>query len=231
MGEENPSREEERRMLAMFEQAALNDYPNPDRVGCPGAAFLQRLARNHGSIPITHPDLTHVARCSPCFREFSEFRRQAAQRSKQLRRAIAAAIIVVAGGSAVFFAARPVTTWFAGNAQGEYAAVNLDMKNLSNVRGLDQPTIAPGRDSLHLPRKRVAVRITLPFASQPGQYEVQIMRDGGNPLVLGAGQAHLENGETILPVKMDLSHLSAGNYHISIRRVPLDWVDNPVLIK
>jgi hypothetical protein len=230
MGEENPSREEERRMLAMFEQAALNDYPNPDRVGCPGSAFLQRLARHRRSIPITHPDLTHVARCSPCFQEFSEFRRQAAQRSKQLRRAIAAAIIVVAGGSAVFFAARPVTSWFAASAPGEYSAVNLDMKNLSTLRGLDRP-IAPVGESLHLPRKRVAVRITLPFASQPGQYEVQILRDGGDSVVLVAGQAHLENGETILPVKMDLSHLSAGNYRLNIRRVPLDWVDNPVLIK
>src|SRR5215469_3518698 len=136
MGEENPSREEEARILAMFEQAALNDYPNPDRLGCPGSAFLERLARNRRSIPITHPDLTHVARCSPCFREFSEYRREAVWHSRQMRRAILAATIVAGCGSAAFFAAGPVSSWFGSSGSGQYVAASLNLKDRAIVRGL-----------------------------------------------------------------------------------------------
>lgn len=231
MGEENPSREEEARILAMFEQAALNDYPNPDRIGCPGSAFLKRLARHRRSIPITHPDLTHVARCSPCFREFSEYRRQAAQASRRLRRTMAAVVIVVGLGSALVFWQQPVTSWIAMRTTGEYIAADLDMKDRSNVRGLGQPDNSPELAPLHLRRKRLALRITLPFASQPGQYEVQISREGGEALVLAAGKAQIENGLTVLPVKIDLTHLRTGQYTIAIRRVPLDWVNDTVQVE
>jgi hypothetical protein len=230
MGEENPSREEEARILAMFEQAALNDYPNPDRIGCPGSAFLKRLARNRRSIPITHPDLTHVARCSPCFREFSEYRRQAAQASRRLRRTMAALVVVVGVGSAVVFWQRPVTSWIATKTTGDYVAADLDMKDRSNVRGLDRPDNSPELAPLHLRRERLALRITLPFASQPGQYELQISREGGEALVFASGKAQIENGLTILPVKIDLTTLQAGRYAIAIRRVPLDWVNDTVQI-
>jgi len=126
----------QQRMLAMFEQAALNDYPNPDRVGCPGSAFLERLARNRRSIPITHPDLIHVARCSPCSREFSEYRQEAARRPRQTQRAILAAVIVAGCGSAAFFAAGPVSSWFGSRGSGQYVAATLDLKDRAIVRGL-----------------------------------------------------------------------------------------------
>ena len=44
------TREQDRRMLELLEQAALHDYPNPEREGCPGADFLKRLAIDRASI-------------------------------------------------------------------------------------------------------------------------------------------------------------------------------------
>jgi hypothetical protein len=61
-------------MLELLEQAALHDYPNPQRSGCPGSEFLFRLACDRGSIDISDARLTHVARCSPCFTEFRSCR-------------------------------------------------------------------------------------------------------------------------------------------------------------
>lgn len=67
-------------MLQLLEEAALHDYSNPQREGCPGSEFLFRLACDRGSIDITDARLTHVARCSPCFTEFRSFRQSDSHR-------------------------------------------------------------------------------------------------------------------------------------------------------
>ena len=38
-------------LLEVFEQSSLQDYPNPDRIGCPGQPFLRKLAFDRKSIP------------------------------------------------------------------------------------------------------------------------------------------------------------------------------------
>src|ERR1700690_1190881 len=104
MDEEKLSPQEERRLLEMFERSSLNDYPNPEREGCPGTAFVRKLAFDRKSIPVRHPDLTHVARCSPCFREFLAYRKQAARRKMLKRVGALAAMVLLAIGLGVFFA-------------------------------------------------------------------------------------------------------------------------------
>ena len=52
MDEEKLSPQEERRLLEMFEQSSLNDYPNPEREGCPETAFVRKL----GFWPQIRPD-------------------------------------------------------------------------------------------------------------------------------------------------------------------------------
>src|SRR5580700_8039546 len=98
MDEEKLSPQEERRLLEMFGQSSLNDYPNPDREGCPETAFIRTLAFDRKSIPIRHPDLTHVARCSPCFREFLAYRKQAALHRMLKRVPTVAAMVFLAIG-------------------------------------------------------------------------------------------------------------------------------------
>src|SRR4051812_9962975 len=65
---------EERHFLDLLAKSALNDYPNPERVGCPGREFLRTLAFNRKSIPLTDFRLDHVVHCSPCFRELTEMK-------------------------------------------------------------------------------------------------------------------------------------------------------------
>ncbi|MCU1329094.1 MAG: hypothetical protein JWN34_4464, partial [Bryobacterales bacterium] len=64
----------ERQLLDASEQAALRDFPNPDRVGCPGTEFLRTLAADRRSVSVRDPRLDHVTHCSPCFTEFARFR-------------------------------------------------------------------------------------------------------------------------------------------------------------
>jgi hypothetical protein len=236
MDEERLSPEQERELVNLFEQAALNDFPNPQRIGCPGSEFLRKMATNRRSISVRDPRLRHVARCSPCFKEFTAFRAQAAARRKRTRiTLIAAGVIVVAMATAGALKRARMMPFFGNGARtpaGTYVAATLDMKNRSIVRGAEgTPQAPPPANSLRLPRERVSLRITLPFASEPGQYEVQILREIGKPLRTGSGNAHIENGLTVLPVKVDLGNLSPGQYLIGIRRVPWDWTFNPIVIE
>src|ERR1700760_4728603 len=91
------TREQDRRMLELLEQAALHDYPNPEREGCPGADFLKRLATDRASISLDDARLTHVARCSPCYCEFVAYRSSARKRSISRRGLIAAGCAAAAG--------------------------------------------------------------------------------------------------------------------------------------
>src|SRR5579862_7870497 len=103
MDEEKLSPQEERRLLEMLEQSSLNDYANPERKGCPDTAFVRKLAFHRKSIPIRHPDLTHVARCSPCFRDFLTYRKQAARQRILKRVAAVAAMVFRAIGLGTLF--------------------------------------------------------------------------------------------------------------------------------
>src|ERR1700761_187381 len=104
MDEEKQSTEEERRLLEMFQRAALNDFPNPQRADCPGMNFLRRLAHDRKSISLSDPALTHIARCSPCFREYRALRDNGGKPTISLKLLAMASIgIVVLSLGVLFF--------------------------------------------------------------------------------------------------------------------------------
>lgn len=236
MAEESRPSEEERRFLELLEQAALNDYPNPERKGCPGAEFLRTLAHSRKSIPITDPRLDHLARCSPCYREFAAFREQATHRRSLRKRA--GVLAAIAAGAAV-----PILWLWTQDGRSpaaprgemqkpapvEYAKAQLDLTNRSVTRG--GPPAAAGGDDLVLPRQRLDVSVLLPVGSETGTYEVQILREVDQPLVSATGTADRRDGETIVHFRTDLSALPAGKYLLGLRQRPWDWAYNPILLK
>jgi hypothetical protein len=66
----------EKELLESFELIIHQDFPNPQRIGCPGHKALLRLAEGSGHIQQTRL-LAHVRRCAPCFDELKEMRRNA----------------------------------------------------------------------------------------------------------------------------------------------------------
>ena len=235
MDEEKPSPEEERQLLNLFEQAALRDFPNPDRIGCPGSGFLRKMATHRKAISVRDPRLRHVARCSPCFQEFSAFRSKAVARRKRNRLSLIAAGIVVIAMSVVGVVerARLSPIFVTGTRSGgqTYVAATLDLKDRSIIRGAEERPPAAATNSLKLPHRKVDLTITLPFASPAGWYEVQLLREIGNPLRSASGDARIEKGLTLLTVKLDLFELTPGQYLVGIRRVPWDWTFHPVTIE
>jgi hypothetical protein len=228
MDEERLSSEQERAWLDLLEKAALNDFPNPERIGCPGSEFLRKLAHNRRSVSPHDPRIDHLARCSPCFQEFTEFRRERAEhkRRKRVRRSATVVILLLAIGAGWVYERGPLiseTTRLYTRLTGTYVRASLDLKGQSPLRGANGPEGV--RDSLPvLPRQRLDLAITLPFASEPGAYDLEILRDSSPPLVATSGRAVIDDGSTILAVKVDLSSLPPGKYQVGIRYMAADWV-------
>ncbi len=225
---------EERDLFELFSKSALNDYPNPDRVGCPGDAFLKQLATNRKSVPMTDPRLDHVLHCSPCFREFTAFRDNAAkaprgpvgQKAIITSLAVAAALLV-----GVYFRGAMVRRHPSDddNKSNGLTFAQISLQDRSVVRGAAKD--AKKMAALQLPRGQLKLTVLLPFGSEASTYEVQILREVERPLLTASSKAKIDDGITKFTVDVDTEPLAAGKYLLGVREPPLDWTYNPLTIK
>lgn len=225
-------RDAERLVKATRRMLLGGGYPNPERVGCPGSRVLEELARDRIDLRDAKYWILHLGCCSPCFIEYTTFRRQAMRR-KRLEYAVAIAAMValfVVGGWLW------QTHRFPGSGGmpnvptvAAYQPVTLDLRNWIVFRG-EQPQSAPA-GPIQLPRGRLDLRIFLPVGSESGKYEVQVSPKMGKPLVTATGYAVIQNGITVLKVKLDTLRLNPGNYVLRIGQPGEATNFYPLLVK
>jgi hypothetical protein len=75
----------EEKLLALGRKHFSEDFPNPERQGCPPTKQLRLLADNPRKAK--ESALNHISSCSPCYRMYSRFlqARKAKLRSKVAR--------------------------------------------------------------------------------------------------------------------------------------------------
>jgi hypothetical protein len=62
-------------LLQASEVVLKKDHPNPNRIGCPGSAVLERLANfSEEDVPVQADIIRHITECFPCFHELREMR-------------------------------------------------------------------------------------------------------------------------------------------------------------
>ncbi|MGH9655989.1 MAG: hypothetical protein ACRD6B_21300 [Bryobacteraceae bacterium] len=201
-----------KRARKILQQAALKEFPNPERIGCPPEEALEAMARYKRSA--TEADLHHITHCSPCFASFLATRRNA-RKQYIVRAAIAfACAVVLAAG--IYFAVRP---------QARYRAMPViaqwNLENASPLRGAE----VRRQVTVEAPRQRGTVIVRLPFGSDDGRYDVEIRRSpsAASPIKNFHGVAAIQNGYTILRVQMDFSTLSSGKYTVAYRHADASW--------
>jgi hypothetical protein len=64
----------EKDLIDAFDNVVHRDFPNPERLGCPGREVLAQLAHPPADTQLPHL-LEHVRRCAPCFDELKELRK------------------------------------------------------------------------------------------------------------------------------------------------------------
>ena len=230
MADEWGSEGEERELLELLAKSALNDYPNPERIGCPGREFLQRLAFNRKSIPLSDARLDHVVHCSPCFQELTDMRAAAKKkrRSAWIGAAVAAALILV--GAVLWFtgALRNIGS-LGGSGSSVPMVAQINLQNASRRRG--SPSQSQENSGTTIPRGHLKLTILLPFGSDAGRYDVQIFKEIGKPLIAWSGDAVIGNGVTKLDLSVDTSPLPPGSYLLGIRQPPLEWDFTAITIR
>jgi hypothetical protein len=209
--------------------------PNPDRIGCPPRDTLVRLARRQQ--PIGDPAYEHLAKCSPCYREFRSLQEVAgvsAAASRTANRAwmlaAAAALVVVTAG-----------TWWLTRDESNLAApqvasapartslrAELDLRKFAVLRS-EQST--DRQEPVVVPTGVVELTLLLPVGSEPGPYDVQLLDSNLRSQSEATGAATIENFVTTIRVQLNLQNLAPGRYQLAVRRQGDSWRMFPALVK
>lgn len=217
----------------ILQQAILHDYPNPERRGCPGSAVLKRLA-SFDLPQTTDPAWDHITHCSPCYGEFLGFRTEAKATARHARRrnriflATAAALIIICGVWLLWRRVRSASnTPPVLSANISPTAAYVDLESAGILRG-EESTKSP-QQVLKLQVGYLDLKVRLPLGSEDGQYELEILRQPGQPQVASAqGTSALEDHSVFLRTRMDLRELSPGRYYMAIRRINGGWAVYPI---
>jgi hypothetical protein len=217
MSDQPLTKREEEQLIGAYQRILLGgEFPNPNRAGCPGSTVLRAMAFR--KLEQEHvPDwIEHLGTCSPCFREYTEFRKQVEWRRIAAYTGMAAVVLVL-----LSFA------WWGWRSSHSVVItahnhVIADLRNQLTLRG-EQGTEL-GRGPLVFKRGIDEVSIYLPEGSRAGTYEVAVFReDLGAPLASTVSEATVEMGMTELNTTLDLSRIALGHYLLGIRLPGTEW--------
>ena len=205
----------------LLQQAILNNYPNPERRGCPGSDILNAIASGKLTLEEAEPWINHLSSCSPCTREFSELRK-----GHQRRR-----ILQVSGAAAGVLLAAAIAAWFLVRSSlgpAQLRPVTVDLSGWAILRGSEG---SPPNPPLRLAKGYLDMTLYLPAGSEPGTYDVQVVREPGQPIWSAQREAKLENFKATIQVPVDLRQFSPGLYLFAYRRQGRNWTYIPQVLK
>ena len=206
------SRRDEARLLKAYQRVLMGEgFPNPDRAGCPDNETLKAMAFRK----LSHEQLVgwidHLGTCTPCFREYTEFRNQAEWRRTLAYVGVAASVLVALFGLWQWRSSRP-------NVITAHNHIVADMRDRLMFRG------EQGKGPLVFGRGIDDVSFYLPEGSRTGTYEVAVFdEESGKSLVRATGAAAIKNNTTAVNVTLDLSRTTPGHYLVGIRLPGDDW--------
>lgn len=210
---------EEKRILDLLSRGLSQDFPNPQRVGCPDSAMLKGIALHKVPLADADPWLDHFSSCSPCFQEFTQFRKQALDQRRQTQMWLAAAAMVLLAVAGWF--------WLRSRPQVQTATVVvLDLRGRSTVRGENLPKTS--RPPLDVPRNAKTLSLELPIGSNEGAYDVVLLDPSGAELFRTSATAKLEDHIVVLRAAVDLGGISPGSYFLGLRQQGTERMRFPV---
>jgi hypothetical protein len=215
------SERDERRILDALGRGLLNEFPNPERTGCPGSDVLRRIAAHQMPLAEAERWLDHLTSCSPCYGDFNQFRESDRLARRRVILAIAASILVIATGA----------SWWVIHTKNEIRLAQstvIDLRNRSVARGSDPVPVEP---PLEIRRSVSHLVIYLPLGSSDGPYEIRISTKAGSAVLSTAGVASLKDGVTSIQAVVDLSSASSGQYVFQVRRPNSEWNSYGLLLR
>lgn len=219
MIEQGYSVEEEKRILDVLARGLSREFPNPERVGCPDSSTLRGIASHKLSLAQAEPWFDHLSSCSPCFQDFTKFRREAAGQRRRIQVWLAAAaVLLLAVGGSLWLRTRP-------SVEATDTAV-LDLRERSVGRG--QSPSETGQAPLQILRSAKHLVLDLPIGSKEGPYDVVLLTETGDQILRVTGTAQLHDHVTGLRVDVDVRSVPPGPYFLGVRHPGLEWSRYPI---
>jgi hypothetical protein len=204
-------RSDESRLEKALKRAALENHPNPGRIGCPtDKNVLRSLAELQ--IRPSDPVVQHVAECSPCLSEVFEWRTKVKRR--RLSRGVSLAVTIIVICIAVFWLKRPPSP-----QQSQLATIDLRPFTISRGAAVS-PTHYP---PLSLSRGKLTLKILLPIGAEEGPYEFKLLDDSLQTVRSGKAQALIREYVTTISTVIDTSGLPFGQYSFWLRQPGREW--------
>ncbi|HVS87976.1 MAG TPA: hypothetical protein VHF01_07115 [Candidatus Acidoferrum sp.] len=215
------SAKEEKRVLDALGRGLVREFPNPERAGCPGSDVLKRIAARTMPLAEAEKWLDHLGSCSPCYGDFSRFRKTYELRRRRTLLAVAASILIAAG----------IAGWVVFQKHNEALVSQtavLDLRNRSVSRGTEPN---PGEPPLEVKRGVSHLMLYLPLGSSEGPYEVRIVKGSGEILVTASDVAKLIDHITQLKVPVNISLAPPGSYVLQLRKFGSEWNSYTLLLR
>lgn len=209
-------------IVALGQKLARTAYPNPDRVGCPDQTALLDFANKLGArSPEQSRLISHIASCSPCYRELTAER----ERLRRKRRWLTAVAASLAASFALAFwlwprsmppAQRPSMTASSSKPAPEVnrASLTVDLAKHSPTRSADQE-IQP----IILPSLALDLSLLLPVGAEPGSYRVEVRQGSRNLFVSTETVATLRGGAVVIGLPIDLRSANPGRAVLIVQAV------------
>jgi hypothetical protein len=228
--ERRPQSQDDQNDTFLFEKLqehVLQNYPNPDRIGCLDHATLETWVFDPERLDLSDPKYLHVLKCAECTRELLELRRFKKEKSSagagesgghrtqssKWRWAIAAILLCcLAVGGLTYWRIQSQTSSTAG-ITADPVAMTIDLSQAGTTRGGGTSTVPP----VTLPRRVITAHILLPYFSPGGRYVVFVtmVRNGGHTKAEGQGTANINGFHADLTVGLDLRALPEGTYYLA----------------
>lgn len=216
------------RLKGAIQDAILRSFPNPERKGCPGDEVVREVAGRRE--PVEDDAFQHITHCSPCYAAFLQFKDEfrIARRRRGLGILLGAVAVVVTGGAVTIYQVMQQGEIPALPAAKAFEVASLDLRSTSSVRGVEgsEASAVP----LSLPRKRLDLTIYLPFGSEPGTYEIRLVRSDTVAVTVPAASA-FDQGIVALRSRVDTSGFLPGEYALGVRKGTRDWIDYRITLR
>jgi hypothetical protein len=207
-------------VLTALGRGLRDEFPNPDRIGCPGHEIVAAIAAQRMPLSQAEPFLDHLTSCSPCYRDFLGLQAKYRQRRTRMIFALAASVLIVVG----------LATWVTlrrdNNAQIARAVV--DLRDRSAARGTEPHS---NEMPIEIFRNVLNLEVYLPLGSSEGPYELRVVTDEGQIVSSTAGIAKVKSGITSLRLSVNISSARPGPYTLQLRKVGSDWSSYPLQIR
>lgn len=237
-------------LVRRCKDVCLNEYPNPDRVGCPSDEAIERLAHEDQDLLRNDELISHVASCSPCFRKHVACREQMRSRNRLKMAALSTAAVLL-----LVFAVLTVRNLSMAPGQTGISKRGVPPRVLeSRAQTESQPRAQPDRVTpasksdqwviatldlrdlsgsrgegetqprmRDLARERLDLRVLLPVGSPAGLYEITVRDLDGDFSRSVTVDARVSAGETSAQAKLDLKEAPRGPLRFGVRRPGADW--------